>query len=79
MALSSLRRRAAAGDIEARADLGRALALGELGKPDHVAGWVALSLAAAAGHAGARADLARLESAISPEDRKAGEAALKNA
>ncbi len=79
MALSSLRRRAAAGDLDARASLGRALALGELGKPDHVAAWVALSQAAAAGHAAARADLARLQEEISQADRLAGEAALKEA
>jgi TPR repeat protein len=79
MALSSLRRRAAAGDIDAQASLGRALALGELGKPDHVAAWVALSRAASAGHAAARSDLAHLEANISPEDQIAAEAALKDA
>jgi len=73
MALSSLRRRAASGDIEAMATLGRALSLGELGRPDHVAAWVALNKAADAGHAQARQDLASLETTITREDRLAGE------
>jgi len=78
MALSSLRRRAARGDIDALASLGRALALGELGKPDHVGAWVALNQASSGGHAAARADLVRLQSSISEEDRSAGEAALRS-
>lgn len=74
MALSSLRRRSAAGDLEALATLGRALALGELGQPDRATAWAVLTAAAEAGHAAARRDLANLESVISPQERRAGQA-----
>ena len=76
MALVSLRRRAERGDLEALATLGHVLATGELGKPDPAGAFVALSRAAAAGHAGARADLAALERTMGPADRATAEARL---
>jgi len=76
MALSSLQRRAGAGDVDARATLGRALARGELGPPDRIAAWVQLTRAAAAGHSGATADLVALAREIEDNDRAEAEAAL---